>query len=381
MTILIAPDSFKDCLPAIDVTRALYSGVKSVQKETKFILFPLADGGEGTAEILNYHISGHWQPLAVNDPLFRKIKSSYLILHDRRAAVIELAKASGIELIDPRERNPLHTTTLGTGELISHALDQNAKEILLAIGGSATVDGGTGIASALGFRFYKKNGREFIPTGGTLREIDCIDTARMHNKFNTVQWIIASDVQNILNGPEGAARVYGPQKGADEQAVELLAEGLEHVAERIKRDTNFSANEYPGTGAAGGAALFLLAYGNAQLRPGFDIIAELTHFQNAIDAASMVITGEGKLDAQTKYGKVVSSIAHHVNNKEIPLVVVCGVVSGNPHDIQKTLGAAGIFSVRDRADSDSDSLKNAEKYLEEIGAGIAKKFLSHQINR
>ncbi len=381
MTILIAPDSFKDCLPAINVTRALCNGIKSVKKDIKVILFPMADGGEGTTEILNYHISGRWQTPEVNDPLFRKIKSRYLILNDRKTAVIELAKASGIELLDSVERNPLHTTTLGAGELIHHALDQGMDEIILAVGGSATVDGGTGVASALGFRLYDKKGQEFLPTGGALSKIHRIDASHVYDRFRQVRWTIASDVQNSLNGPEGAARVYGPQKGADALAVEQLADGLEHITELIKRDTNFNANEHPGTGAAGGAALFLMAYGNAQLHSGFDILAELTHFQTAIDAATLVISGEGRLDAQTKYGKVVSSIAHHANKKEIPLVVVCGVVSGDPVVIKRALGVELLFSIRERADSDDDSFKNVEKYLEKIGGEIAKKHISNQFKR
>ena len=376
MTILIAPDSFKDCLPAIDVARALYNGIKSIRPDMQVILFPMADGGEGTSDILDYHLSCRWENFAVNDPLQRPIQSGYLMLTDRDIAVIELAKASGLELLTMEERNPLHTNTLGTGELIRAALDNDVNEITLSIGGSATVDGGTGIAAALGFTFYNYQGEKFIPSGNTLHKISRIDTAAVHHSFHETKWIIASDVQNILNGPEGAAVVYGPQKGADAHAVKILADGLSHLAEIIERDTGFSADQHPGTGAAGGAALFLMAYGNATLRSGFDTIAELTGFHSAIDSASLVITGEGKLDAQTKYGKVVSSIAHHTNNKEIPLIVVCGTTKDDPAEIAKSLHIAQLYSLRDRAKNDDDSIKNAKRYLKQIGEDIARKYFS-----
>lgn len=376
MKILIAPDSFKDCLPAIDVTRALCTGIKSVKNDINVILFPMADGGDGTTEILNFHISGRWQMLEVNDPLRRIIKSRYLLLNGRNSAVIELAKASGLELLPRHERNPLHTTTYGTGELIRHALDNDADEVILSIGGSATVDGGTGIAAALGFHFFYKDGREFVPTGGTLHNIDRIDSSGVHPKFHSVRWLIASDVQNVLNGPEGAAHVYGPQKGADEPAVAQLEAGLAHAGHCIARETGFQADKHPGTGAAGGAALFLMAYARAELRSGFDIIAELTAFHRVVDEASLVITGEGKLDAQTQYGKVVSSVAHHTSKNNVPLIVVCGTVSDNPAAIQKALNADQIYTIRERAQNENDSLTNAEAYLEQIGIEIARKYIT-----
>ncbi len=376
MTILLCPDSFKDCLSAIDVTQALLNGIKSIKSDSKVMLFPMADGGEGTSDILNYHLSGRWQQCAVHDPLQRIIDSRYLLLNDRNTAIIELAKASGLELLKSTERNPLHTTTLGTGELIRDALDNNITEIILTIGGSATVDGGTGIAAALGFRFIDKNGKEFTPVGGTLQNVSRIDTTNLHPSFNKIKWVIASDVKNVLNGPEGAAAVYGPQKGADENAVTILAQGLEHLSNCIEADTGFAADNHTGTGAAGGAALFLMAYGNASLQSGFDIIDELTRFQSAVASASLVITGEGKLDSQTQYGKVVSSISHHTRKMKVPLIVVCGATRDDPETIAKNLEIHQLYIIRNRAKNDEDSMKNAHQYLEEIGTEIAQKFFS-----
>jgi glycerate 2-kinase len=372
MPILIAPDSFKDCLSAIDVTHALSSGIRSIRSDSRQILFPMSDGGEGATDILNYHLSGHWETPVVSDPLQRKIRSRYLFLNDRNTAVVELAKASGLELLKSHERNPLDTTTYGTGELIRHALDNNAEEVIVAIGGSATVDGGTGIASALGFRFIDSLDREFIPTGGTLCNINRIETTHVHPRYNSTRWLIAADVQNRLIGPEGAARVYGPQKGAHDDAIDLLAHGLEHLAHIIKRDTGFSADDHPGTGAAGGAALFLMAYSNGALRPGFDVLAELTQFHSALNEASVVITGEGKLDIQTQYGKVVSSIAHHSRKHNLPLIVICGTAAGNKAEIQKTLGIDSLYTIRDYADTDEDSISHAKTYLEKIGVMLVR---------
>jgi glycerate 2-kinase len=375
MNILIAPDSFKDSLSAVDVTYAVQNGIKSVREDAAVIPFPMADGGEGTTEIIKYHIGGMWHWLEIHDPLQRKINSNYLLLKDRNSAVIELAKASGLELLHPQERNPLHTTTLGTGELIRDALDRKMDNIILTIGGSATVDAGTGIAAALGFRFYDKTGKEILPTGGTLSEIYRIDADRVHNKFKSVRWTIASDVQNFLNGPEGAAKIYGPQKGADQKAVEILAEGLEHISFLIKKETGFSADNYPGTGAAGGAALFLMAYGTTQLQPGFDILAGLTDFQPAIESADIVISGEGRIDEQTKYGKVIFSIARYTANIGKPLIVVCGIVEGDSDTIRKSLGITEIFTISSRAQNKADSLSNARSYLREIGADIARRYV------
>lgn len=374
MNILIVPDSFKDSLSAVDVTHAVQNGIKLARQDINVILFPMADGGEGSTEILKYHIGGLWHWVEVHDPLRRKISTQYLLLKDRSSAVIELAKASGLELLQPHERNPLYTTTLGTGELIRDALDRKTDEIIITIGGSATVDGGTGIAAALGFRFYDKTGNIFLPTGGTLSEIHRIDADNIHKGFTSVKWTIASDVQNFLNGPEGAARIYGPQKGADPDAVEKLADGLQHISVLIKNETGFTADKHNGTGAAGGAALFLMAYGNTELQSGFDILADLTHLQPMVDSADIVISGEGRIDEQTKYGKVVSSIARHTAKSGKPLIVVCGVVEGNVDKIKKSLDIIELFSISSRATDKDDSMKNAKKYLEEIGTEIAKRF-------
>jgi glycerate 2-kinase len=276
MKILIAPDSFKDCLPAIEVAQSLADGIRERLPGAEIHLFPTADGGEGTASCLYYHLGGEWVKVIVNDPLHRSIEASYLALDQGKTAVIEMAAASGLELLSKKERDPLKTSTLGTGEMIRHAIQQGAGRIILTIGGSATVDAGTGLAKALGFRFTDHTGNEVQPTGGNLPQISGIDYKHVLPNLKQTEIVIACDVQNILNGPHGAAIIYGPQKGATPEAIETLKQGLENIASLVYKDSGFNADTHPGTGAAGGTALFLMAYGNARLVKGFDLIASMT---------------------------------------------------------------------------------------------------------
>lgn len=392
--ILIAPDSFKDCLSSEEVARFIGEGIRQSVPDAGITVFPVADGGEGTASCIAFHRGGRWRELNVNDPLHRPVRAKYLLLEDENCAVIELARASGLELLTPDERNALMTSTFGTGELIRDALDRGVGKIILTIGGSATVDGGTGIAAALGFKFKGNDGRAIQPCGGNLTEIAKIDTgdyfppfgekdaskpaARptgVHPGLRDTEIVIACDVQNILNGPEGAARVYGPQKGADKKAVGILEKGLSHLSALVLRDTGFDADKHPGTGAAGGAALFLMAYGKGVLRGGFDILDEMTGFSEAVTAAGIVITGEGKIDTQTAYGKAVASVAGITREAKKPLILVGGVLEGDRKELKDQYGAAGIFSLMDLAADKDDSIRNAPEYLKRIGFKIAEQFI------
>jgi glycerate 2-kinase len=387
--ILIAPDSFKDCLPSQEVACFIAEGIRKSSPETKITVFPVADGGEGTASCIAWHRGGKWKELTVGDPLNRPVRSEYLLLEDENTAVIELARASGLELLGREERNALRTSTFGTGELIRDALDDRVKRIILTIGGSATVDGGTGIAAALGFRFIGKDGKEIRPRGGNLSDIEKIDTGNffapsgetngnsvrsgqtgVHQGLRDTEIIIACDVQNILNGLQGAARVYGPQKGADEKAVGILEKGLRHLSALVMKDTGFDADKYPGTGAAGGAALFLMAYGRGVLRGGFDIVGEMTGFREAVRSADLVITGEGKIDTQTAYGKAVASVAKIARIENKPLILVGGLLEGERRVLKDQYGASGIFSLMDLARNSENSIKNARQYLTETGGRI-----------
>ncbi|TVR68607.1 MAG: glycerate kinase [Marinilabiliales bacterium] len=373
--ILIAPDSFKDCLPAEEVARYLGEGISERHPDAGITLFPVADGGEGTTACISFHRGGTWKKLTVSDPLHRPVQSGYLVLEDEQTAVIELAAASGLELLTPEERNPLRTSTLGTGELIKDALDSGVEKIILTVGGSATVDGGIGIASALGFRFTGEEGGELAPCGEAAGKIREIDSSGVHPRLKDTPVIIATDVQNLLNGSEGAARVYGPQKGADEEAVGILETGLRNLSGLIFDATGFEADVHPGTGAAGGAALFLMAYGKGTLERGFDIVAGLTGFDVAIRESDIIITGEGRIDTQTAYGKVVASVAGMASAAGKTLVIVAGIAEGDRQELRLQYGAAGVYSLADIAEGMEDSIANAAEYLKATGLMIADELI------
>ena len=376
--ILIAPDSFKDCLSSGEVAGFLAEGIMGSGISPEITIFPVADGGEGSAGCIAFHKGGSWIELEVMDPLCRPVSSKYLVMSDEKTAVIELAAASGLELLSAQDRNPLNTSTYGTGQLICDAMDRGLKNIRLTIGGSATVDGGAGIASALGFRFFDKNRKNIDHlSGGNLKDICYIDRKNVHPLFSETQINIAYDVKNILNGEEGAARIYAPQKGADNRGVALLEAGLNHLSSVIYKDTGFNADDHQGTGAAGGASLFILAYGNGALSKGVDLILELTGFSDALHKAGLIITGEGKIDSQTAYGKVVSSIADMAVKKKIPVAVVAGVIEGDNEYVKQALGVRKLYSVRELADDEYDSFENAGVYLQEIGRIIAKEVINN----
>ena len=371
MNILIVPDSFKDCLPADEVAQSLAAGILESHPGAAIRVFPIADGGEGTAACLHYHLGGEKVKLQVHDPLHRLITASYLLLNNGEIAVIEMATASGLELIRPGERDPLKASTFGTGEMIRHAIQQGARKIILTLGGSATVDAGTGLAKALGFCFTSHTGTEVQAAGGNLEQVATIDSGQVLPDFSKTEIIIACDVQNILNGPEGAAMVYGPQKGATPQAVRTLSKGLQNISALVLRDTGFDANQHPGSGAAGGAALFLMAYGNARMEKGFDLIASMTGLQAAINDHDVVITGEGRIDKQTGYGKVVASVAqlvHQANGKRF--IGVAGRIDGPEEEIRKQHGMERLFAIRDYAKNDEDSITNAANFLKIIGKQV-----------
>jgi len=368
--ILIAPDSFKDCLSAYDVAHCIGHGIAEIRPDACIKLFPLADGGEGSIECIKLHKGGDLISVAVADPLGRPVYAEYLMLEKEHTAIIELARASGIELLTPEERNALATSTYGTGQLIRDALDRGVEKIILTIGGSATVDGGTGITAALGFRFFDVDGNELMPCGGNLASIFRIDSEHIHAGLRYAEIVIACDVQNVLNGPEGAARVFGPQKGASHDDVLILEQGLKHLSDLVYQSTGFNADDHPGTGAAGGAALFLLSYGKGKLAKGFDIIAELTGLKAEIHHHDVIITGEGKLDSQTAYGKVVSSIASMVKTHDKTFIGVAGMIDGDRQHVSTLYGMQQQYAISDMAVNKEDSINNAADYLREIGRNI-----------
>ncbi|MDD6210885.1 MAG: glycerate kinase [Bacteroidales bacterium] len=323
---VIAADSFKGSLSSLEVADAVEKGIFSVFPKCEIIKVPVADGGEGTMDALVLATKGSTISLDVYDPLMRPIKAKYGILGDSATAIIELAAASGLPLLSKEERNPLKTNTFGTGQLIADALKRGCRNILLAIGGSATNDGATGLLSALGFRFLDKNGKELPPIGENLINIEHIDTRNVLPEVYTSTFKVACDVKNPLFGTDGAAYVFAPQKGACPEAVKELDNGLRNLSKIFERELNKSVSTIPGAGAAGGTGAGVMALLNATLLPGIELILDTLHFNNIISGADLIITGEGRLDRQTAMGKTPAGIAKAAQLKGIPVIAIGGSI-------------------------------------------------------
>lgn len=368
MKILIAPDKFKGSLSAFEVADNIEKGILKVFPKAIVVKVPMADGGEGTVESLVDATGGKIIKTNVKDPLFRDIESFYGILGDGKTAVIEMAAASGLYLLKDYERNPMITTTYGTGQLIKDALDKGCRKFIIAIGGSATNDGGTGMATALGVKFYDKDGREIGLGGGELSKIYSIDTSNLDERLKECEFIVACDVANPLIGENGASRVYAPQKGATKEMVEVLDKNLEHYGKLLEKYFNKKIIDVPGSGAAGGLGAGLMAFLNAQLKSGIEIIIETLKLEEKIKEADIVISGEGKIDFQTAFGKTISGIAKLCKKHNKPLIVIAGTVE----DIEKLyeIGVSSVFSTMEKPMFLEDAIKNAPTLLEKSAERI-----------
>ena len=327
MKFIIAPDKFKGSLTGFEFCDAVEEGLRMVFKEAEIFKMPLADGGDGTMEVARHYINGDKVSVTVNDPLFRPIEASYLYSKGTGIAYIEMAEASGLKLLKDEESNCMYTTTLGTGELIVDALEKGAKEIILGIGGSATNDGGMGMASALGYRFLDGDEEELEPIGGNLAAVRKIDDSNINPKLNGVMVKVACDVTNPFYGQNGAAYVYAKQKGASDNEIVLLDQGLTNFAEIIHRRFNMDLQKIDGAGAAGGVGGGALIFLKGDLISGIDMVKELSGFDTAIEGAYWIITGEGKLDEQTLSGKTIDGVVTSAKRKQIPVAALCGSVS------------------------------------------------------
>lgn len=327
MKILIAPDSFKESLEAIDVCQAIQSGFRQVFPDADYTLLPMADGGEGTADVLSYALDGRWKEINVYDPLMRPIKAKYLLLSEG-TAVIEMARASGLHLLTAEERNPLATSSFGVGELITDALAEGATRIIIGLGGSATNDAGLGMLSALGIKFYDEQGELLNQGGAELAKLTRIDTSDLNPSIANTVFEVACDVTNPLCGELGASAIFGPQKGASPEQVAQLDKALSNFA-KVCQQQGFNDNQdIAGAGAAGGLGFALMTFCNAQLQSGFTTVADTLNLSKHIAEADLVITGEGKLDAQTAMGKVAGGISQLAKEKGVPVIAICGSVDG-----------------------------------------------------
>ncbi|AEM78960.1 glycerate kinase [Thermoanaerobacter wiegelii] len=362
MKILIAPDKFRGSLSAFEVADSIEKGILKVFPKAVIEKVPMADGGEGTVESLVDATGGKIIKTNVKDPLFRDIESFYGILGDGKTAVIEMAAASGLYLLKDYERNPMITTTYGTGQLVKDALDRGCRKFIIAIGGSATNDGGAGMAMVLGVRFYDEDGREIGLGGGELSKIYSIDILNLDERLKECEFIVACDVANPLIGENGASRVYGPQKGATKEMVEVLEKNLEHYGKLLEKYFSKKIIDVPGSGAAGGLGAGLMAFLNAQLKSGIEIIIEALKLEEKVKEADIVISGEGKVDFQTAFGKTISGIAKLCKKHNKPLIVIAGTVE----DIEKLyeIGVSSVFSIMEKPMSLEDAIKNAPTLLE-----------------
>ena len=361
MTILICPDKFKGSLNAKEVCIAVAAGLLQVDPQAVVQSVPLADGGEGTCDLLTEWYQGSNIELEVHGPLFSPVTARYGISREGDTAFIEMAVASGLTLIKPEERNPLITTSLGTGEMIADALNRKIKKIILGIGGSATNDAGIGMASALGYTFCDADGEILKPTGENLIHLHHINITALNPSWKDVQIIALCDVTNPLYGPEGAAYVYGPQKGADKAAVELLDAGLRNfrrvVHKYLKRSVDF-----PGAGAAGGLGAGAKVFLNASMQKGVTYIIQNTLLIEKINNADLIITGEGKIDSQTFSGKVVSEVVRLARDAGKPVIAICGKCEVSDEETA-SFGLKKVISLVDDETTQESAIQDASALI------------------
>lgn len=359
---ILVPDSFKGTLSAIEVCNIMKASIKNLYKDANIISVPVADGGEGTVDAFLYALGGEKKSVWVSDAFNeQKILAHYAMLKDD-IAIIEMATCAGLPLVKNR-LEPDKTTTFGVGELIIDAINSGAKKIILGLGGSATNDGGCGMAAALGVKFKDEQDQEFIPTGGTLSQIYKIDMNNIYSKIKDVEFISMCDVDNPLCGKLGASAVFAPQKGADEDMVKLLDEGLAHLAKIIKRDLHIEVKDIKGAGAAGGLGAGSIAFLQSKLTKGIDVILDTIKFDELVSKADIVFTGEGKFDSQSLHGKVVMGVANRSQKYKTPVIVVTGAIGENIQEAYNK-GIIAIFSInKEPMEFSKSALKSKENMI------------------
>jgi glycerate 2-kinase len=364
MRVLIAPDKFKGSLTATEAARCIERALLAYMPSLAPVRKPVADGGEGTASVLTAATNGTIQEVVVNDPLYRQVSASYGISGNGKTAFVEMAQASGLDRLKPNERNPLLTTTFGTGELIRDAIKQGVEEVILCIGGSATTDAGMGMATVLGYEFLDKTGVPLRPIGQSMRHIDRIRRASLQIDLKKVRFRVACDVENPLFGPNGAAHIYGPQKGANPKMVAELDKGLRRIAHVLQRDFGIEEAEKPGSGAAGGLGFGARVFLKASFQNGFDLVADTLNLEQEIVNTNLIITGEGSLDEQTLEGKVIAGITRMAQVHGVPVVAFCGRSTLSPAQLE-TLGLAESMAITPTSMPLNEAMRQADTLLEQ----------------
>ncbi len=371
MKILIAPDSFKGNLTALEVAERIEKGIMNISSDFDIFKLPMADGGEGTVQSLVDATDGKFINKKVTGPLGSAVEAYFGLLGDGKTAVIEMATASGLPLIPADKKDPRKTTTYGTGELIKAALDEDIEEIIIGIGGSATNDAGVGMAQALGVCFLDSGGCEIGFGGGQLKKIESIDMKGLDPRIKDVKINVACDVTNPLYGSEGAAYIYGPQKGATPEMVEVLDSNLRYFSKIVKKELNIDVQSIPGAGAAGGLGAGLVAFLDGELRPGIEIVLEVNNFDEKVRDADLVITGEGKLDGQTVNGKTPIGVAKAAKKYNIPVVAIGGTIDDDA-DLILNEGIDAYFSALDKPVSLEEAIRRGGDWLQSTSEQVVR---------
>ncbi|MBN1490227.1 MAG: glycerate kinase [Phycisphaerae bacterium] len=373
MKIVLAPDSFKESLTAAAVCEAIAEGLRSVLPDAVIDKCPVADGGEGTVDALVAATGGAFESTEVAGPLGEPVVARWGMLGDASAtAVLEMAAASGLAMVPPAKRDPLKTTTFGTGQLIRAAMDRGAKRLVVGIGGSATTDGGMGCAQAFGIRFLDADGRALADRAGgaDLARIERIDVSGLDPRIGEVEILVACDVDNPLCGPRGAAAVYGPQKGATPEAVRQLDANLAHLAGVVQRDLGIDIRSFPGAGAAGGLGAGLVGFLNGVIRPGIEIVIEAVRLAERLVGADLLITGEGRLDRQSVMGKVIAGVGGAARRAEVPAIALVGSVGEGAGETLAVLDA--YVSIVNRPMPLDEALSDAAALLRDTAAQVGR---------
>lgn len=370
MKIVIAPDSFKESLSAMQVATAIEAGFREIFPDAQYLKIPVADGGEGTVQAMIEATGGRRIELQVTGPLGQPVPAFYGLTGGEPVAVIEMAAASGLELVSPELRNPLRTTSYGTGELIRAALDAGARRFILGVGGSATNDGGAGMLQALGVRLLDAHGGWLGPGGGELARLASIDVSQLDSRVRDCVFDVACDVSNPLVGPEGASAVFGPQKGATADMVRQLDANLGRFADVIKRDLGRDVAGRPGAGAGGGIAAAMLAFLDGRLRPGSEIVSDAVGLDAAVVDADLVLTGEGRIDSQTVHGKTPVGVARVAQRHGKPVIAIGGCLAADAGAVHGH-GIDAIFSAVSRPCTVEEALAEAAFNVRTAARNIA----------
>lgn len=370
MKIIIAPDSFKGSASAKEVGASVKRGIEAIIPHAKIKLIPLADGGEGTGDILVETLGGRWIDLEVKGPSGNKVMSKYGVIEDN-IAIIEMAKASGLMLVKDGKLDPLLSTTYGTGELIKHALEMGYKKIYVGIGGSASTDGGMGMAQALGYSFLDIDGKELPLGGGRLSDLAQIVGVNRNRLLDDAKIIVLSDVENPLYGENGAAYVYGPQKGTNKEEVELLDKGLRHYAKIIERGLGINITDKKGMGAAGGLGAGLNIFCNARIKSGIEEVLSILNFKEELKDCNLLITGEGRIDSQSSQGKVLLGLSKLAKEVGVPVIALVGGVGKEAEDLYD-LGINLILPILDRPMELKEAMEDVDRLLYEAGKRIGR---------